>query len=236
MMKGSRRTGNNTATTLNTPVVIHVTQLPQHVSTDEVLQFLESFIDEKENIIDSTTMNTISGNAADADAAAVANTSLNIDTNLSSSISQLKRIQRDFKGLPPAQDFSAAPIQVSTTEKKETSIGVSATGGKKTTFADEILTSERLQCFYFSFFPDPNITGSGLKVPGFLFFHTFFFSKSCCQALIDSFSSDYYQFKMLEKNRKAEKINKRTIFICSFTFEYKIKSCLSCFHLSTHTN
>lgn len=136
-MKGSRRTGNNTATTLNTPVVIHATQLPQHVSTDEVLQFLESFIDEKENIIDSTTMNTISGNAADADAAAVANTSLNIDTNLSSSISQLKRIQRDFKGLPPAQDFSAAPIQVSTTEKKETSIGVSATGGKKTTFADE---------------------------------------------------------------------------------------------------
>lgn len=131
MMKGSRRTGNNTATTLNTPVVIHATQLPQHVSTDEVLQFLESFIDEKENIIDSTTMNTISGNAADADAAAVANTSLNIDTNLSSSISQLKRIQRDFKGLPPAQDFSAAPIQVSTTEKKETSIGVSATGCKK---------------------------------------------------------------------------------------------------------
>ena len=99
-----------------------------------------------------------------------------------------------------------------------------------------ILTSERLQCFFFSFFPDPNITGSGLKVPGFLFFHTFFFSKPCCQALIDSFSSDYYQFKMLEKNRKAEKINKRTIFICSFTFEYIIKSCLSCFYLSTHTN
>ncbi|CAD6611487.1 CCN_G0010100.mRNA.1.CDS.1 [Saccharomyces cerevisiae] len=219
MMKGSRRTGNNTATTLNTPVVIHATQLPQHVSTDEVLQFLESFIDEKENIIDSTTMNTISGNAADADAAAVANTSLNIDTNLSSSISQLKRIQRDFKGLPPAQDFSAAPIQVSTTEKKETSIGVSATGGKKTTFADESkYHRQRPQSTRFSFF------------------HTFFFSKSCCQALIDSFSSDYYQFKMLEKNRKAEKINKRTIFICSFTFEYKIKSCLSCFHLSTHTN
>ncbi|CAI4341348.1 BAK_1a_G0010000.mRNA.1.CDS.1 [Saccharomyces cerevisiae] len=219
MMKGSRRTGNNTATTLNTPVVIHATQLPQHVSTDEVLQFLESFIDEKENIIDSTTMNTISGNAADADAAAVANTSLNIDTNLSSSISQLKRIQRDFKGLPPAQDFSAAPIQVSTTEKKETSIGVSATGGKKTTFADESkYHRQRPQSTRFSFFSH------------------FFFSKSCCQALIDSFSSDYYQFKMLEKNRKAEKINKRTIFVCSFTFEYKIKSCLSCFHLSTHTN
>ncbi|CAI4907266.1 AVN_HP_G0085840.mRNA.1.CDS.1 [Saccharomyces cerevisiae] len=206
MMKGSRRTGNNTATTLNTPVVIHATQLPQHVSTDEVLQFLESFIDEKENIIDSTTMNTISGNAADADAAAVANTSLNIDTNLSSSISQLKRIQRDFKGLPPAQDFSAAPIQVSTTEKKETSIGIQIS------------------------------PAAASKYPVFFFFHTFFFSKSCCQALIDSFSSDYYQFKMLEKNRKAEKINKRTIFICSFTFEYKIKSCFSCFHLSTHTN
>ncbi|EDZ73092.1 YDR156Wp-like protein, partial [Saccharomyces cerevisiae AWRI1631] len=201
------RTGNNTATTLNTPVVIHATQLPQHVSTDEVLQFLESFIDEKENIIDSTTMNTISGNAADADAAAVANTSLNIDTNLSSSISQLKRIQRDFKGLPPAQDFSAAPIQVSTTEKKETSIGVSAPAARKLhspmsetgssslallhkilhihshtpsvyyniCISVRILTSERLQCFFFSFFPDPNITGSGLKVPGFLFFHTFFF-------------------------------------------------------------
>ncbi|CAD6610993.1 CEI_1a_G0010040.mRNA.1.CDS.1 [Saccharomyces cerevisiae] len=206
MMKGSRRTGNNTATTLNTPVVIHATQLPQHVSTDEVLQFLESFIDEKENIIDSTTMNTISGNAADADAAAVANTSLNIDTNLSSSISQLKRIQRDFKGLPPAQDFSAAPIQVSTTEKKETSIGVSATGGKKTTFADEILTSERLQCFFSLSFQIQISPAAASKYPVFFFF-TLFFSKSCCQALIDSFSSDYYQFKMLEKNRKAEKIN-----------------------------
>ncbi|CAI5249935.1 ASB_HP2_G0010450.mRNA.1.CDS.1 [Saccharomyces cerevisiae] len=223
MMKGSRRTGNNTATTLNTPVVIHATQLPQHVSTDEVLQFLESFIDEKENIIDSTTMNTISGNAADADAAAVANTSLNIDTNLSSSISQLKRIQRDFKGLPPAQDFSAAPIQVSTTEKKETSIV-------------RILTSERLQCFFSLSFQIQISPAAASKYPVFFFFHTFFFSKPCCQALIDSFSSDYYQFNMLEKNRKAEKINKRTIFICSFTFEYKIKSCLSCFHLSTHTN
>lgn len=138
MMKGSRRAGNNSVTTLNTPVVIHTTQLPQHVSTDEVLQFLEGFINEKESIIDSTTMNTINVNAADADVgAAAANPGLNMDTNLSSSISQLKRIQRDFKGLPPAQDFSAAPIHVSTAAKDETSVGVSATGGKKTTFADE---------------------------------------------------------------------------------------------------
>ncbi|QID83491.1 DNA-directed RNA polymerase I subunit rpa14 [Saccharomyces pastorianus] len=139
-MKGSRRAGNNSVTTLNTPVVIHTTQLPQHVSTDEVLQFLEGFINEKESIIDSTTMNTINVNAADADVAAgAANPGLNMDTNLSSSVSQLKRIQRDFKGLPPAQDFSAAPILVSTAAKDETSVGVSAsaTGGKKTTFADE---------------------------------------------------------------------------------------------------
>ncbi|CAI4038033.1 hypothetical protein SMKI_04G3720 [Saccharomyces mikatae IFO 1815] len=137
MMKGSRRTGNNASTTLNTPVVIHATQLPQHVSTDEVLQFLEGFINEKENVIDSTTVNTISGSAADGDVTAVVNPSLNMDTNLFSSISQLKRIQRDFKGLPPAQDFSSAPIQVSTADKNETNVGVSATGGKKTTFADE---------------------------------------------------------------------------------------------------
>ncbi|CAI4058308.1 hypothetical protein SKDZ_04G3700 [Saccharomyces kudriavzevii ZP591] len=137
MMKGSRRTGNNMATTLNTPVVIHATQLPQHVSTDEVLQFLEGFINEKENIIDSTTMNVVSDNAAGADVVPAVNASLSMDTNLSSSLSQLKRIQRDFKGLPPAQDFSAAPIQVTTAGKNDASVGVSATGGKKTTFADE---------------------------------------------------------------------------------------------------
>ncbi|EHN03132.1 Rpa14p [Saccharomyces cerevisiae x Saccharomyces kudriavzevii VIN7] len=101
MMKGSRRTGNNMATTLNTPVVIHATQLPQHVSTDEVLQFLEGFINEKENIIDSTTTNVVSDNAAGADVVPAVNASLSMDTNLSSSLSQLKRIQRDFKGLPP---------------------------------------------------------------------------------------------------------------------------------------
>ena len=95
------------------------------------------FINEKENVIDSTTVNTISGSAADGDVTAVVNPSLNMDTNLFSSISQLKRIQRDFKGLPPAQDFSSAPIQVSTADKNETNVGVSATGGKKTTFADE---------------------------------------------------------------------------------------------------
>lgn len=100
-----------------------------------------------------------------------------------------------------------------------------------------ILTSERLQCFFFLFLSRSKYHRQRPQSTRFSFFsHFFFFSKSCCQALIDSFSSDYYQFKMLEKNRKAEKINKRTIFICSFTFEYKIKSCFSCFHLSTHTN
>lgn len=99
-----------------------------------------------------------------------------------------------------------------------------------------ILTSERLQCFFSLSFQIQISPAAASKYPVFFFFTLFFFSKPCCQALIDSFSSDYYQFKMLEKNRKAEKINKRTIFICSFTFEYKIKSCLSCFHLSTHTN
>ncbi|CAI6798093.1 AIF_HP2_G0052370.mRNA.1.CDS.1 [Saccharomyces cerevisiae] len=46
---------------------------------------------------------------------------------------------------------------------------------------------------------NPNITPCGPKVPGFLFFSHFFFSKSCCQALIDSFSSTTTSSKMLEK-------------------------------------
>ncbi|CEP61415.1 DNA-directed RNA polymerase I subunit RPA14 LALA0_S03e02344g [Lachancea lanzarotensis] len=59
---------------LDRPVVMHV-GTRQHVSEDEVLNFLAQFIQERE----------IDG-----------------DTDATGAVGQLRRIERDFKGLPPA--------------------------------------------------------------------------------------------------------------------------------------
>ncbi|SCU89597.1 LAFA_0E19328g1_1 [Lachancea sp. 'fantastica'] len=67
----SRRPPHNT---LDRPVVMHAGQR-QHVSEDEILQFLAQFIQERET-------------DGDADA--------------TGAVAQLRRIERDFKGLPPA--------------------------------------------------------------------------------------------------------------------------------------
>lgn len=139
MFKTARRADYSTP--LNTPIVIHRVGKPQHVNKDEVLRFLEDFITTKENLIDNTTLginseNDTSNGSTDA--------MINIDTNLTSGLSQLKRIQRDFQGLPPASFHN----NTTSTEKqqeeeqqeegnKEEKITKSATGGTKKTFADE---------------------------------------------------------------------------------------------------
>lgn len=119
MLKGGKRVAFNAPTTLNAPVVLHATGTPQHVSKDEVLQFLEGFISDKESLI-----------GADGSAGNV-----NGDISLSTALSQLKRIQRDFKGLPPivlveGSDFSTGEVNNDPVTK-------SASGGTKTKFTDE---------------------------------------------------------------------------------------------------
>lgn len=121
MLKGGKRVAFEAPTTLNAPVVLHATGEAQHVSKDEVLEFLDGFISEKESLI-----------GADGSAG-----SINGDISLSTALSQLKRIQRDFKGLPPivlveGPDFSSAGSNDDDSVTK-----IAATGGKKTKFTDE---------------------------------------------------------------------------------------------------
>jgi len=151
MFKGARRPGFIVATPLNTPIVMHRVGKPQHVSKDDVLGFLEKFITEKESIESVTAAATaVSVDSTVVDGESLSTTSstgamLSIDTNLSSAISQLKRVQRDFKGLPPLSFTPVAtttttttteeiPATSVTTENGEETITTSATGGKKVTF------------------------------------------------------------------------------------------------------
>ena len=63
---------------------------------------------------------------------------LSIDTTLSSSLSQLKRLQRDFKGLPPASMIAESVSSETNKESTgESSVTKSVTGGTKKTFSDE---------------------------------------------------------------------------------------------------
>ena len=137
MFKGQRRIGFNTQTTLNAPVVVHRTGAAHHCSKDEVLQFLDAFVQSKESIIDTQ---------APGSGAAGESAMLSLDTNLSSALAQLKRVQRDFKGLPPASmdlqpvaavqaTAPAAPVE-STVDASGNAVTTSATGGTKVTFDD----------------------------------------------------------------------------------------------------
>ena len=137
MFKGQRRIGFNTQTTLNAPVVVHRTGAAHHCSKDEVLQFLDAFVQSKESIIDTQAPGTASNGES---------AMLSLDTNLSSALAQLKRVQRDFKGLPPASmdlqpvaavqaTTSAAPAE-STVDASGNAVTTSTTGGTKVTFDD----------------------------------------------------------------------------------------------------
>lgn len=118
MLKGGKRVAFDAPTTLNAPVVLHATGEPQHVSKDEVLEFLDGFISEKESLI-----------GADGSAGGI-----NGDISLSAALSQLKRIQRDFKGLPPIVLFEGPDLSSAGSNDDDS---VTKTGGKKTKFTDE---------------------------------------------------------------------------------------------------
>lgn len=117
MLKSTRKPALVAGNPLNSPIVAHTNGRPQHVSRDEMLQFLERFINEKETLGGDQALGT--------DAAAS-------DISLSSALSQLKRVQRDFQGLPPSalEDSSESNAESKTTET------IGAAGGTKKTFED----------------------------------------------------------------------------------------------------
>lgn len=135
MNKGASR--GRFSKTLHKPVVIHKIGKPTHASKDDILRFLDEFIESKENLINNNILpesdTTISTD----------NAMLNIDTNLTSALSQLKRIQRDFKGLPPQVSpitIPSATTSTATEEEtgpRESKVVKSATGGTKKTFGDD---------------------------------------------------------------------------------------------------
>lgn len=141
-MKSARKIGGNYPTPLNTPIVIHKTKQPKHVTKDEILKFLDQFIAEKETLIDNNVaQTTLNGESTSS-------VMINMDTNLTSALSQLKRIQRDFKGLPPtsmiappvpssASPNNSVPQQEETKDEANNIITKSATGGTKKKFSDD---------------------------------------------------------------------------------------------------
>ncbi|EDO19331.1 hypothetical protein Kpol_1036p77 [Vanderwaltozyma polyspora DSM 70294] len=151
MFKGGRRSGANFPSTLNTPIVIHEIAEPQYVSKDQVLKFLETFIDSKETLV-SNVSTSIGVESSSMIQPALDNAMQSVDTNLTSSLSQLKRLQRDFKGLPPAMATStsssseSASSSSASTEEVENeenlddqgnSVMKSATGGTKKKFSED---------------------------------------------------------------------------------------------------
>lgn len=130
MIKSGKRNPFQASTPLNTPITIHKIDNSSHISNEDFLGFLNNFIEDKDTL-ESTTPE--------------ANNNINIDTSLIASLAQLKRIQRDLKGLPPLSQ-EKAPIASSTTitttikeeqgeEDKDSSVKKSATGaGKKIVF------------------------------------------------------------------------------------------------------
>lgn len=75
---------------LATPVVMKQRGVAVHVGSDEVLGFLDRFVER-----DATISSTAGG------ASSTTNTGANTTTN--TGLALLRRVQRDFKGLPPQE-------------------------------------------------------------------------------------------------------------------------------------
>ncbi|CCE62229.1 hypothetical protein TPHA_0C00730 [Tetrapisispora phaffii CBS 4417] len=146
MMKPGRRF--NISSTLNSPVVIHKRGRSQHLNKEEVLAFLDNFISEKENLLENEFSLSAAQEGGDETAAGTGN---KFDNNLTVSLAQLKRLQRDFKGLPPSiviktpvnASTNAAPVEEEQEEQEESKdasgniVTKSASGGSKMKFTDD---------------------------------------------------------------------------------------------------
>ncbi|KAL6944897.1 hypothetical protein ACO0QE_002339 [Hanseniaspora vineae] len=142
-MYRSRRTDIG-ANPLATPIVIHKTAAPKHIEESEVLQFISNFVAAREDELNG--INSITLGSGNTTGVSETSTQINQSANASQYISQLKRIERDFKGLPPtiynptpvADSNETAPVeepQVVETETGKELVSKSVTGGTKKTFA-----------------------------------------------------------------------------------------------------
>ncbi|QLL31952.1 hypothetical protein HG536_0C01200 [Torulaspora globosa] len=83
MFKSARRAGL-AGSAVQVPVAVHAAGAAQHVDRDELLQFVGAFVAEKEAAI------TVGGGGEE------------VDATLGGALAQLKRFERDLKGLAPA--------------------------------------------------------------------------------------------------------------------------------------
>lgn len=128
MLRGTRRPANSS---LNTPVAIHAVGTPSHLTKEETLKFLSAFIEQKETIPKATLSEDSGHNQDVITSGGISLNEIAVDTQLSSALAQLKRIERDFKGLPPQI------VESELEDKTTTNVSKSDTGGKKIKFSDE---------------------------------------------------------------------------------------------------
>ncbi|AAS54315.1 AGL176Wp [Eremothecium gossypii ATCC 10895] len=130
MIRGGRRP---IVSSLNQPVVLHVAGPPQHLDKDSALRFLSVFIEEKETaaVLGAAGGAVVTSGGVGSEGG--------VDTALSSALAQLKRMERDLKGLPPT--ILSGADEEEREEEPEAVVGEtvsrSATGGTKRRFADE---------------------------------------------------------------------------------------------------
>ncbi|AET39302.1 DNA-directed RNA polymerase I subunit RPA14 Ecym_4235 [Eremothecium cymbalariae DBVPG len=128
MLKGNRRPAVNS---LNHPVAIHAVGKPEHFSKSEALKFLSDFIESKEST-HSFMLNSEANDVAVRSGGISGD--ITVDTSLSSVLPQLKRIERDLKGLPPA---ILEGTEQGEDEYPKRLVTKSLTGGTKRKFEDE---------------------------------------------------------------------------------------------------
>ncbi|AGO13697.1 AaceriAGL176Wp [[Ashbya] aceris (nom. inval.)] len=130
MIRGGRRP---IVSSLTQPIVLHVAGPPQHLDKEAALQFLSVFIEEKETaaVLGAADGAVVTSGGVGSEGA--------VDTALSSALAQLKRMERDLKGLPPTI-LSGADEEEGEEETQAPGgemVSRSATGGTKRRFADE---------------------------------------------------------------------------------------------------
>lgn len=126
MIKSNIR--RHVTSTVNTPISTRLASNSIHLDKAEALEFLTTFIKEKESLPDvklsyiSTSERIVSGGVNDENL---------VDSNLSSSLAQLKRVERDLRGLPPRILENGYE-----SEEDKNSINKTSNGGVKRKFND----------------------------------------------------------------------------------------------------
>lgn len=107
---------------VNTPTAVRI-KTSQTINKEEAEAILTDFISVSETIVGSLPNSLESGDVTSS------NTGLSNGTGSSAILSQLKRVQRDLRGLPPLlSEVSSAPASISATEGQNKKIKFDADG------------------------------------------------------------------------------------------------------------